>query len=109
MTTTYGGNDQMDEDPRREEARRLRVDPGLSRSQLMKHFGVGNGTLGEWLRGLEPPEWTYRPNAKDSLRERAVELRGHGWSVPAISAELGVAKSTAYLWVKELPLDPTPG
>ena len=75
----------------------------------MKHFGVGNNTLSEWLRGLDPPEWTYRPNAKDSLRERAVELRGSGWSVPAISAELGVAKSTAYLWVREIPLDPTPG
>jgi len=98
----------MNKDPRREEARRLRVDPGLSRAQLMKHFGVGAGTLSGWLRGLEPPEWTQRPNAKDSLRDKAVELRRAGWTVPAIALELGVAKSTAYLWAKEIPLDSTP-
>jgi transposase-like protein len=95
-------------DPRREEARRLRIDPGLSRAQLMRHFGVGNGTLTEWLRGLPAPAWTRRPNAKDSLRDRAVALRREGGTVPEIAVALGVAKSTAYLWTRDLPLDRTP-
>ncbi|BFU42261.1 helix-turn-helix domain-containing protein [Krasilnikovia sp. MM14-A1004] len=93
-------------DSRRAEARRLRVDPGLSLSELMKHFGVGSSTLTDWLRGIEPPEWTRRPNAKDHLRERAVVLRRDGWSVNDLAVELGVAKSTAYAWVRHLPLDP---
>lgn len=98
----------MNGDPRREEARRLRVDPGLSRSQLMERFGVGSGTLSEWLRGLEAPAWTQRPNAKDDLRDLAIEMRGEGCSVPKIASDLGVSKSTAYLWTKHIPLDSTP-
>jgi transposase len=94
------------QDPRRAEARRLRVDPGLSISQLMKHFNVGSATLTVWLRGIEPPEWTRRPNAKDDLRAEALELRKQGWSVNDLAVRLGVAKSTAYLWVKHIPLDP---
>ena len=70
------------EDGQREHARRLRVDPGLSRSQLSRLFGVGDGTLTDWLRGIEPPEWTRRPNAKDDLRARAVEVRRPGATVP---------------------------
>jgi transposase len=93
-------------DPRIAEARRLRVDPGMSRAQLAKHFGVGNGTLTEWLRGIQPPEWTRRPTAKDAVRKRAVELRVLGWSVNDLAKELGVSKSTAYVWVQHLPLDP---
>ena len=61
--------------------------------------------LQDWLRGIPPPEWTRRPNAKDDLRARAVELRGQGWSVNDIALELGVARSTAWQWVKHLPLD----
>lgn len=86
----------------------MRVDPGLSRAQLMRRFGVGNSTLTEWLRGVPTPAWTRRPNAKDSLREEAVALRREGGTVPQIAAALGVAKSTAYLWTRDLPLDRTP-
>jgi transposase len=93
-------------DPRRDEARRLRVDPGLSISELMKHFGVGSATLTDWLRGVPPPAWTRRPNAKDDLRAQALELRVRGWSVNDLATKLGVAKSTAYHWVKHIPLDP---
>ncbi|WP_433792222.1 helix-turn-helix domain-containing protein [Actinoplanes sp. CA-252034] len=92
----------------RAEARRLRVDPGLSRSQLMKIFGVGNGTLTEWLRGIEPPEWTRLPNAKDEVRQKAAALRREGRTVPEIAATLGVSKSSAYLWTRDLPLDGSP-
>jgi transposase len=90
------------------EARRLRVDPGLSRSQLMQIFGVSNGTLTDWLRGIEPPRWTHRPNAKDHLREQARELRATGRTMPQIADELGVSKSSVYLWTRDIPLDATP-
>lgn len=93
------------DDPRRAEARRLRTDPGLSRPELMRHFGVGNSTLTEWLRGVPTPEWTRRPRAKDDVREQAVRLRRHGSTVPSIAAELGVSTSTAYRWTRDLPIE----
>jgi hypothetical protein len=48
------------------------------------------------------------PQAKDELGAEAVELRQNGCSVPDIARRLGVAKSTAFLWTRHLPLDPTP-
>lgn len=103
-----GQHGPTNEDPRRAEAQRLRSEEGLSRSQLMSLFGVGNGTLSEWLRGVAPPEWTRRPRAKDDLRDQAVELRRGGATVPEIAETLGVSKSSAYLWTRHLPLDATP-
>jgi hypothetical protein len=79
----------------------------MSLAQLRQHFGVSRDTMAEWLWGLPAPEWTRRPNAKDDVRERAVALRREGRSVPDIAATLGVAKSTAYLWTRHLPLDRT--
>jgi hypothetical protein len=38
-------------------------------------------------------------------RDQAERLRGEGWSVPDIAVELGVAKSTAFQWVRHIPLD----
>jgi transcriptional regulator with XRE-family HTH domain len=78
----------------------------MSLSELMRHFGVGSATLTDWLRGVEPPEWTRRPNAKDDLRNEAIELRKQGWSVNDLAQRLGVAKSTAWVWVRHIPLDP---
>jgi hypothetical protein len=45
---------------------------------------------------------------KKDLHLRALDLRRDGCSVPDIARRLGVAKSTAYLWTRHLPLDPTP-
>ena len=88
-----------------EEARQLRRD-GLSVAQIQARLGVSKRALATWLAGIPAPVWTARPNAKDDLRARAVELRAEHWSVNDIALELGVAKSTAWLWVKHLPLDP---
>jgi hypothetical protein len=52
---------------------------------------------------VDPPAWTKRPNAKDALRERARDLRLQAHSVPEIAAELSVSRSTAYLWVRDIP------
>jgi transposase len=87
------------------EARRLRVEEGLSIAQIQARLGVTKHTLTEWLRGIPAPEWTRRPNAKDELRAQALRLRGQGWSVNDIALELGVATSTAWQWVRHLPLD----
>jgi transposase len=87
------------------EARRLRVEEGLSIAQIQARLGVTKHTLTEWLRGIPAPEWTRRPNAKDELRGQALKLRGEGWSVNDIALELGVATSTAWQWVRHLPLD----
>jgi transposase-like protein len=51
------------------------------------------------------PDWTRRPNAKDDLKQRAVALRAEGWSVPDTAQKLGVSRSTAWLWVRDQPLD----
>ncbi|GIG85639.1 helix-turn-helix domain-containing protein [Plantactinospora endophytica] len=95
-------------DPLAAEARRLRTVELLSGREIGRRLGIGKERLSALLRDVPAPEWTKRPNAKDELRVRAVELRGAGWSVPRIAAELGVAKSTAYRWVRHLPLDPDP-
>jgi transcriptional regulator with XRE-family HTH domain len=96
----------MDGEAMAAEARRLRTQEQLSVRQIQQRLGVTKVRLVEWLRGVPPPDWTRRPNAKDDLRARAVELRRSGWSVNDIAAELGVATSTAYQWVRHLPLDP---
>lgn len=95
------------EDPRREQARRLRVDPGLSVAQLCRHFGVDRDTLAGWLWGDRPRGVQRLDDARARLRQQACELRRLGHTVPHIAAELGIAKSTAYQWVKHLPLDAT--
>lgn len=89
-------------DPRRDEARRLRADAHMSLADLRTHFGVDRDILAGWL--WDEPS---RTRGLDGLRREAVELRQAGRTVPQISAELGVAKSTAYQWVKHLPLDAT--
>lgn len=87
------------------EARRLRTEVGLSARQIQQQLGLTRTELREWLRGVPPPGWTRRPNAKDDLRERAERLRRDGWSVPDIAIEVGVARSTAFQWTRHIPLD----
>jgi hypothetical protein len=77
------------------EARRLRAEDGLSKSQIAERLGVSTGLLSKWLQGVDPPAWTKRPDAKDDLRE----LRRQHRSVPEIASELGIVKSTG----RELP------
>jgi hypothetical protein len=67
---------------------------------------MSNQTLDEALRGTPPPDWTRRPNAKDDLRARARELRMQGLGYNEIVAELGVAKSSVSLWVRDMPRPP---
>ncbi|MFF5174291.1 helix-turn-helix domain-containing protein [Micromonospora sp. NPDC000089] len=91
-------------DPMADEVRRLRAREGLSVAQIRARTGLGRNRVYALLRGVPPPEWTRRPNAKDELRAAAVELRGQGRTVNEIADRLGVAKSTAYQWVRHLPL-----
>ncbi|MGI5214340.1 helix-turn-helix domain-containing protein [Plantactinospora sp. CA-290183] len=95
-------------DPLAAEARRLRTVEQLSARDIQRRLGIGKDRLYALLRDVPAPAWTKRPNAKDGLRDRAVELRGTGRSVPEIATELGVARSTAYQWLRHLPLDQDP-
>lgn len=95
-------------DPRGDEVRRLRTVEQLSVREIRARTGLGRNRVYDLLRGVPPPERTRRPNAKDSLRAEAVALRSTGHSVPEIAQRLGVSRSTAYLWVRHLPLQRDP-
>ena len=59
-----------------------------------------------FLRGVPPPDWTRRPNAKDELRTTARRLRNLGLDYDEIVARLCVSKSSVSLWVRDLPRPP---
>jgi predicted transcriptional regulator len=90
----------------REKAIALRL-AGKSVREIKDALGpVGKRTLSAALKDTPPAEWTRRPNAKDDLREKARELRTQGLSYNEIAAQLGVAKSSVSLWVRDLPCPP---
>ncbi|MFD0783147.1 resolvase [Micromonospora azadirachtae] len=91
-------------DPLAAEVRRLRAVEQLSVREIRARTGLGRDRVYALLRGVPPPEWTRRPNAKDDLRARAVELRTSGCSLAEIAARTGIAKSTAHQWVRDVPL-----
>src|ERR1700722_5510452 len=63
---------------------------GKSRRQIKEITGIANNEfLTNALRGVAPPEWTHRPNAKDDLRARAREMRTAGCAYNEIAGELG--------------------
>ncbi|MER7169583.1 helix-turn-helix domain-containing protein [Micromonospora sp. NPDC000207] len=92
-------------DPVAAEVRRLRTEEQLSVRQIRARTGLGRNRVQELLRGVAPPAWTRRPNARDDLRAEAEALRADGCTVPEIATRLGVSKSTAHAWVAHLPLD----
>ncbi|WP_422771869.1 hypothetical protein ACN28C_01755 [Plantactinospora sp. WMMC1484] len=65
-------------DPLAAEARRPRTVELLPAGKIRRRPGVGKDRLAALLRDVPPPGWTKRPNAKDELRARAVELCGTG-------------------------------
>jgi len=87
----------------REQATALRL-AGKSLREIKEITGVtSNSVLNEAVRGVPPAEWTRRPRAKDDVREKARELRACGYSMLEIAAELGVSKSSASLWTRDMP------
>ncbi|WP_203990833.1 helix-turn-helix domain-containing protein [Micromonospora lutea] len=86
------------------EVRRLRTEEQLSVREIRARTGLGRNRIPELLRGVPAPARTRRPRAKDDLRAEAVALRSTGQSVPEIARRLEVSRSTAYLWVRHLPL-----
>lgn len=96
-------NSKLPFDSLREKAIALRR-AGRSRREIKEILGIGsNATLSKALTGEPPPEWTRRPRAKDGLRAQARELRQQGFGYDDIAAKLGVSKSSASLWVRDLP------
>jgi len=87
----------------REQATALRL-AGKSLCEIKEITGVAsNRRLTEALRGVPPPAWTRRPRAKDDLREAARALRARGYTYLEIVAELGVSKSSASFWCRDMP------
>src|SRR5215471_2895575 len=87
----------------REQATALRL-AGKSLREIKEITGVtSNSRINEAVRGVPPPEWTQRPRAKDDVRIKARELRARGYSMLEIAAELGVSKSSAALWTRDMP------
>jgi len=87
----------------REQAISLRR-AGKSRREIKELLAItSNQTLNEVLKGEPPQPWTWRPNAKDPLRDKARDLRKQGLNYNQIAAELGVSKSSVSLWVRDLP------
>jgi transcriptional regulator with XRE-family HTH domain len=87
----------------REQAIALRR-AGKSRREIKELLAItSNWTLNEVLKGEPPQPWTWRPNAKDPLRDKARDLRKQGLNYNQIAAELGVSKSSVSLWVRDLP------
>ena len=87
----------------KEQAATLRRE-GKSLRQIKQILGpMSNVTLHDALRGVPPPDWTVRPNAKDEQRAKARELRAQGMDYEEIATALGVAKSSVSLWVRDLP------
>ena len=77
---------------------------GKSRREIKEITGIANNEfLTDALRGIPPPEWTRRPNAKDDVRAKARILRGQGHTYVEIAADLGVSKGSVSLWVRDMP------
>ena len=90
----------------RERAIALRRE-GKSNREIKAILGpMSTSTLTCFLRGVPPPDWTRRPNAKDELRTMARSLRNLGLDYDEIVARLGVSKSSVSLWVRDLPRPP---
>ncbi|MFF5215517.1 helix-turn-helix domain-containing protein [Micromonospora sp. NPDC000442] len=90
------------------EVRRLRTEEQLSVREIRARTGLGRNRIYEMLRGVPAPDRVRRPRAKDDLRAEAVALRSTGHPVPEIARRLGVSRSTAYLWVRHIPLERDP-
>src|SRR6478735_6384758 len=98
MATTEGPEPDL-----KERARELRRQ-GLSVSQIAAELGgKSTSTVQLWVRGVPPPAWTRRPQAKDAERARARELRLQGQTYDEIARELAVSKSSVSLWTRDLP------
>ena len=87
----------------RERAIALRRE-GKSLREIKAILGpMSNSTLNGFLRGVPPPDWTRRPNAKDELRDNGPRPPRLGLDYDEIVASLGVSKSSVSLWVRDLP------
>ena len=76
-----------------ERARALRAD-GRSRREIVAELRVGDALLSQLLQDTAAPLALRRPNAKDDVRARDVELRRSGATCDQIAAQLGVSKSS---------------
>ncbi len=80
---------------------------GATYAQIKAELGVGSfATVGRLL-GVNG-KGGRRPRLSAEVRERARTLRREGWSVPQISRELRIARSTAWTITKDIAWTPGP-
>lgn len=91
-------------DPRAAEARRLRIEEGLSSKEIRERLDVEKNQLQYWLAGL-PTSEGLRPQARDDLKAKARELRAEGKTYDEIVEALGVSQSSVSLWVRDIPVE----
>jgi transposase len=84
-----------------EQARAMRA-AGTSRREIEAALGIGDDLAKELLRGTELPDSLRRPRAKDDLRALARDMYMGGRSYREIEHELGVARSSLSLWLRDL-------
>jgi len=90
----------------KEQARDMRR-AGMSVSRIAHELGVrSHSVVQRWVADVPAPPWTRRPNAKDGVRQQARTLRVEGASLNDIAQKLSIAKSTASVWVRDLPVPP---
>jgi transcriptional regulator with XRE-family HTH domain len=75
----------------------------MTRRQIADALGLGQWEVATPLHGATARHEGLRTQAKDELRERARDLRAQGWYYGQIATELGVAKSTLSMWLRDLP------
>ena len=78
-------------------------DQGKSRREIIEALGASEWALTAALRNEPLRDGATRPRAKDDLRAKARELRIQGLDYDEIVAQLGVAKSSVSLWVRDVP------
>jgi hypothetical protein len=83
----------------------MRAD-GATYAQIKKALRVGSDTVGQLLGTVGTGK--SRPRLSQEQRAKARELREEGWSVPEISKELGIGKTTAFELTKGIRYEVSP-
>ncbi len=87
-------------------AREMRA-TGATYAKIKTTLGVGSFATVARLLGVNG-KGGRRPRLRPEVRERARDLRREGRSVPEISSELGIARSTAWNITKDIAWTPGP-
>lgn len=72
---------------------------GANGAQIAERTGICVHTVGSWLRAAGLSLGRGHNRAPSAVRERAVQLRAAGASLPRIAAEVGMSEATVWRWI----------